>query len=76
MARGGTSTCHKKVRAQFKSAEKRGIIAVTVQLGNSVWDGSMLPWADGSAQISVNKRVRTKENLSLGDTLALTVTLR
>jgi hypothetical protein len=33
----------------------------------------MLPWADGSAQISINKDVRAKESLQLGDYLYVTL---
>ena len=51
----------KNIRDTLKQYEKRGIVPVTVIIGKTAWDGSMLPWADGSAQISVNKRIRDKE---------------
>jgi len=63
----------KSVRDQFKHHEKRGIIHVTVTIGNTTWDGSMLPWADGSAQITISQKVRTNERLKLGSKLAVTV---
>jgi hypothetical protein len=63
----------KDVRNSLKQFERRGIIHVSVTLGSSTWEGSMLPWADGTAQISINKKVRAKENLKLGDTLEVSV---
>lgn len=63
----------KEVRNAYKQYEKRGIVHVTVTVGSTTWDGSMLPWADGSAQISVNKNVRNKESLRLGDTVSVSV---
>jgi fructose-1-phosphate kinase PfkB-like protein len=63
----------KDIRDRLKQFEKRGIIHVLVTIGKSTWDGSMLPWTDGSAQISINKGIRSKENLNLGDTLSLSV---
>ena len=63
-------------RTGYKAWEKRGIIHVTVTIGGTSWEGSMLPWADGSAQISVSKSVRAKEHLALGDQVRVTVTPR
>jgi uncharacterized protein DUF1905 len=63
----------KGVRDAYKSLERRGTIAVTVTIGSSTWPASMLPWADGSAQISINKKVREKENLQVGRTLKLII---
>ncbi len=60
-----------EVRAKWKALEKRGAIAVTAIIGETTWDGSILPWADGSGQISVNKVVRAKESLSLGQELTI-----
>ncbi|HSX28965.1 MAG TPA: DUF1905 domain-containing protein [Candidatus Saccharimonadales bacterium] len=63
----------KKIRDSFKEFERRGIIHVSVTIGNTTWDGSMLPWADGSAQVSIHKKIRAKEGLERGDTLLVTV---
>ena len=63
----------KKIRDEWKHLEKRGIIHVAVTIGRTTWEGSMLPWADGSAQIAVNKKIRTQEHLSLGDMLTVMV---
>ena len=65
-----------ELRTKYKAWEHRGIIHVTTTIGSTSWDGSMLPWADGSAQISVNKAVRTKEGLALGDTVHVSVVPR
>jgi len=66
----------KTIRDSLKTYEKRGIIHVRATIGATSWDGSLLPWADGSAQISINKRVRDKEKLELGKSLQLSLTPR
>lgn len=63
----------KEVRDSLKHLERHGIIHVRVAIGRASWDGSMLPWADGSAQVSVNKSVRSRENLGLGQQLEVTL---
>lgn len=55
------------VRQVFKQHEKRGIISVRATIGQTSWDDSILPWADGSGQVSVNRKIQAKEHLSLGD---------
>ena len=61
----------KPVRDHFEALEKRGIIAVNATIGDTSWQGSLLPWADGSAQISVSQAVRTREKLSAGDEITI-----
>ena len=51
------------VRKSLRGFEKRGSVRVKATIGLSTWEGSLLPWADGSAQISINKEVRSKEGL-------------
>jgi hypothetical protein len=46
----------------------RGLIAITTQVGTSVWPPSLLPMGDGTHFIALPAKVRTKERLSLGDT--------
>ena len=66
----------KEVRQALKHLEVRGTIPVEATIGQTSWAASLLPWADGSAQIVINKRIRDKEQLELGDTLAITVRQR
>ena len=66
----------KEIRESLKQFEKRGIIHITARVGQTSWDGSMLPWADGSAQISVNKRIRDKESMELGQELIIEIKIR
>jgi len=46
--------------------EDRGLIAVTVRVGNSSWPTSLLPMGDGTHFIALPAKVRKKEKLSLG----------
>ena len=66
----------KDVRDAYKQLERRGTIAVNVTVGNSLWQASILPWADGSGQISINKKVRDAEGLELGQQIQVEVVPR
>lgn len=65
----------KEPRDKYKAREHRGIIKVRATIGNSTWDASLMPWADGSAQISVNKKVRTAEAIQVRDVVRVSVEL-
>jgi Domain of unknown function (DUF1905) len=64
------------IRDAFKHVEKRGTIPVTATIGHTTWNVSLLPWADGSAQLTINKTVRSKEALTLGQELQVIITPR
>jgi hypothetical protein len=66
----------KRVRERLKHAERRGAIPVAATVGESSWEGSLLPWADGSAQLVVKKDVRARERLRLGDEVVVKIGLR
>lgn len=66
----------KEIRQTLKQFEKRGIIAVSATIGKTTWEGSLLPWADGSAQLSVKKDVRSKEKLELDQKLQVSINAR
>jgi hypothetical protein len=65
-----------EIRQALKHLEKRGTIPVVVTIGETSWEASLLPWADGSAQIVVKKEIRTKEHLELGQKLHVSVAPR
>ena len=65
-----------EVRQDFKSLEKRGIIPVTARVGSSTWPASLLPWADGSAQLSIGRKIRERENLSRGQQIEVEIAPR
>lgn len=65
-----------EVRAGWAEHARRGSIRVTATLGASTWDGSLLPWADGSAQLSVNAAIRAREHVAAGDRITVTLRLR
>jgi len=66
----------KEVRQALKHLEVHGTIPVEATIGHTSWAASLLPWADGSAQIVIKKLIRDKEHLEPGDTLAITVRQR
>lgn len=61
------------VRNSLKGFERRGIIPITATVAGCRWDGSLLPWADGSAQLSIPKPICTKLALRLGQRLRVEV---
>jgi hypothetical protein len=63
----------KHIRDQLKHLEKRGTIPVSATIGGSTWQASLLPWADGSAQITIKKTIRDKEALTLGQELQVLI---
>ena len=66
----------KAVRAKMKDHERRGHTAVRVTIGQTSWDASLMPWADGSAQITLKKTVRDAEELQLGARVRIEVVPR
>ena len=66
----------KTVRAKLKDRERRGHTAVRVTIGQTSWDASIMPWADGSGQITLKKGVRTAEELQLGQRVRIEVVPR
>jgi hypothetical protein len=63
-----------EVRAGWKRLERRGFIAVTATVGGSRWTASLMPWADGSAQLVIKRPVREREGLRLGSDVTVTLT--
>jgi hypothetical protein len=56
-----------EIRSHWRHLARRGFIKVTATVGRYTWAGSLVPWADGSAQLSIGRDVREREQLDLGD---------
>ena len=54
----------------------RGLVPITVKLDKSVWNTSLMPMGDGTHFIPLNAKVRKAENISVGDHVELSFTLR
>ncbi|MDR0673108.1 MAG: DUF1905 domain-containing protein [Zoogloeaceae bacterium] len=54
----------------------RGLIAVTVKVGASVWPTSLLPMGDGTHFIALSAKVRARESLSFGDVVEVSFRTR
>jgi hypothetical protein len=63
----------KSIRDSLKSFERRGSIKVQATVGYQTWDGSLLPWADGSAQLSIKQTIRQSQHLQPGDQLIVII---
>ena len=54
----------------------RGLVPVTVTLGNSTWDTSLLPLGNGKQFIPLKAKIRKNENINVRDEIELSFTLR
>jgi hypothetical protein len=61
------------VRQQLAEHGRRGVIPVVATIGGTSWDASLMPWADGAAQIVVKRDVREREGLTLGQSLLISI---
>ena len=66
----------KKYTDLTKDLSDRGLVAIIVTLGESVWKTSLLPMGDGSHFIALPAKVRQKEKVNLGDIVEMSFVLR
>lgn len=59
-----------------KDFADRGLVPVTIKLGDTSWDASLLPKGDGTLFIPLNAKVRKKENVSIGDRIKIDFQVR
>ena len=59
-----------------RSLANRGLVPITVKLGKSVWNTSLMPMGDGTHFIPFKAKVRKAEKISVGDHVELSFTLR
>jgi hypothetical protein len=50
----------------------RGIVPITVTLGENVWNTSLMPKGDGTHFIPLSAKIRKIENIEVGDSIRLT----
>lgn len=66
----------KKYTEQTKDLADRGLVAITATVGKSTWKTSLLPYGDGTQFVALPEKVRKAENITVGDKIKLTFTLR
>ncbi len=59
-----------------KKYADRGLVSITVTLGQSTWNTSLLPKGDGTQFIPLSAKIRKKENIEVGDRIKLFYILR
>ena len=65
-----------KLSKPLEHLSDRGLIAITVKIGNSIWPTSLLPMGDGTHFIALPAKVRSKEKLSLGNEIEVSFEVR
>lgn len=66
----------KKYTDMFKPMADRGLVAITVTLGKSMWHTSLMPMGDGTQFIPLPAKVRKSERVLIGDSIKLSFVLR
>lgn len=59
-----------------KPLADRGLVAITVTLGELTWDTSLLPMGNGTHFIALPAKVRKPEKIELGQKVHLSFVLR
>jgi len=62
----------KKHTEETRRFARRGLVPITVKLGKSSWETSLLPKGDGTHFIALNAKVRKDENIEIGNRVKLT----
>ncbi|MDA0208469.1 MAG: DUF1905 domain-containing protein [bacterium] len=65
----------KKYTEMTRKIARRGLVPITVTLGNSSWRTSLLPMGNGTHFIALKAKIRKLESINLGDTISLTFTI-
>lgn len=55
----------------FAGLMDRGLVPITVTLGKSVWNTSLLPKGDGTHFIPLSAKIRKAESIEVGDSVKL-----
>lgn len=56
-----------KYTEMFKGEADRGLVAITVTVGSSTWNTSLMPMGDGTQFIPLSAKIRKKEDIKVGD---------
>lgn len=59
-----------------KEFANRGLVPVTIMIGQTTWQSSLLPMGNGTLFIALNYKVRKRENLKKGDRVRVLFSLR
>jgi hypothetical protein len=60
------------ISADLEIFAERGLIPITVRLGGTSWDTSLLPKGDGSHFVALKAPVRRAEQVDVGDRVTVT----
>ncbi len=66
----------KEYTEMFQVLAERGLVPVTVTLGKTTWNTSLMPMGDGTQFIPLSKKVRKAEKVQLGNKIRLSFILR
>jgi hypothetical protein len=66
----------KNITSELIHLADRGLIPITAQIGNSIWDTSLLPMGDGTHFIALNAKVRKAEGVEIGKMIIVSVKVR
>ena len=66
----------KKYTQKFKWIADRGLVPISITLGKTKWNSSLLPKGDGTHFIALPAKVRKAERIKLGSQVKLSFKIR
>jgi hypothetical protein len=66
----------KRITIELSHLADRGLIPITAQVGDSIWDTSLLPMGDGTHFIALNAKVRKAEGVEVGKSIKVLFKVR
>lgn len=53
-----------------------GFSSIKAKVGNTEWNTALMPMGNGEKFVALKSEIRKKENIQLGDSLEITITLQ
>lgn len=66
----------KSITNELIHLANRGLIPISAQVGDSIWETSLLPMGDGTNFIALNKKVRIAEGVEVGKSIRVKFKVR
>ena len=66
----------KSITIELSHLADRGLIPITAQVGDSIWDTSLLPMGDGIHFVALNAKVRKAEGVEVGKIIRVSFQVR
>lgn len=69
-------TLDKDLSSKIRSVYTKGFVKITAQIGKTKWDTSLFPHKKSGYLICINKQIRNKEDVLVGDVVKIKFTIK